>query len=136
MVRQSIYNTRQPEHPHSPIRRYKRRPQGSTSQLRYMESCPDTALLYARITSTSTATSITPCISYAVMITVSIAPLCQDTNHCHIRYPTLSPSLAAVSIVTNFQLDSTQFFLIRLNWGFVWLESIVHLFFLFDSTHV
>ena len=30
-VRRSIYKTRRPEHPHSPIRRYKRRPQVPTS---------------------------------------------------------------------------------------------------------
>ena len=35
-VRQSIYETRQPEHPHSPIRRYERCPQGPPSRPRYM----------------------------------------------------------------------------------------------------
>ena len=35
MVRQYIYETRQSEHPHPPIRRYERRPQGPPSQPHY-----------------------------------------------------------------------------------------------------
>ena len=34
-IRPSIYNTRLPEHPHSPIRWYKHRPQGHASRPRY-----------------------------------------------------------------------------------------------------
>ena len=34
-VRHSIYETRQPEHPHSPIRRYERHPQGPSSRPHY-----------------------------------------------------------------------------------------------------
>ena len=60
-VRRSIYDTRLPEHPHSLIRQYKRCLQVPPSRPRYMESCPDTALLYA--------TAMTPCISVVVMIT-------------------------------------------------------------------
>ena len=45
-VRQSFYETRRPEQPHSPIRRYTQGPQGPAPRPGYMESCPDTALLY------------------------------------------------------------------------------------------
>ena len=36
MFRQSIYDTRRPEHPHSPILQYERRPQGPSSRPRYI----------------------------------------------------------------------------------------------------
>ena len=55
-VRQYIYKTRGPEHPYSPIRQCKQRPQGTSSWPRCMESFPETALLYAAATSTSTST--------------------------------------------------------------------------------
>ena len=98
-VRWSIYDTIRPEHPHSPICCYKQRAQGPPSWPRYMESCPDTALIYA------TATSTTPFISSAVTSTASNAPLRQDTAHRRISYRTLSPSLAsAVYLVTVFNL--------------------------------
>ena len=35
-VRWSIYKTRRPDHPHSPIRQYERRPQGPPSRPCYM----------------------------------------------------------------------------------------------------
>ena len=78
-----------------------------------MESYPDTSLLYAA------ATSTTPCISAAVTITASTALLRQETAHFRIRYPMLSPTSAAVYLVTAFDLIRLMIFdLIRLDWGF------------------
>ena len=54
-----------------------------------MESCTDTALLYA----TSTVISTTPFIATAVTITASIAPLREGTAHRRISYPTLVSTL-------------------------------------------
>ena len=118
-VRRSIYDTRLPEHPHSLIRQYKRCLQVPPSRPRYMESCPDTALLYT--TATYTVTSTTLCISADITITASTTPLCQEPAHLRISYPMLVPSSASeVSLVTVFNLISlTIFDFIRLNWGFV-----------------
>ena len=41
--RKSIYDTRWPEHPHLPIRRYKQRPQGSNSRPCYTY-CPESSV--------------------------------------------------------------------------------------------
>ena len=46
------YETRQTKHPHSPIRRYKQRPQVSALHTCYMESCLNTACIYAASLST------------------------------------------------------------------------------------
>ena len=52
-VRHYIYNTRLPEHPHSPIQKYERHPQVPAIWTRHMESCLDTARFYATSTSMS-----------------------------------------------------------------------------------
>ena len=120
MFRRYIYKTRQPAHPHSPIRKYEQRPQGPPPRPRYMKSCPDTALLYATSTSTSTATSTTSCIAITFTITARTAQLCQYPAHHRISCPTLVLSSAsAVSLVTVFNLIRlTIFGLIRLNCGY------------------
>ena len=53
MFRHYIYNTRLPEHPHSPIQKYERHPQVPAIWTRHMESCLDTARFYATSTSMS-----------------------------------------------------------------------------------
>ena len=123
MARRSIHKTRWPEHPHSPIFRYEKRPQRLHPRLHYMESLLDTALLYTTYTSTamSTAMSTSQRVSVAVTITVITAPLSQEPSHCHIRYRTLAPSSASTVMcwqpfLTGF--DSLVFYLIRLNCGF------------------
>ena len=101
--RRSIFDTRQPEHPHLPILRYERRPQGPATCPCYMESCPDTALLYATAMSTSTSTN--PCIAAIVTITAITALICQDPARRRISYPTLALSSAsAVLLVPVFNL--------------------------------
>ena len=70
--------------------RYKRRPQGPALRPHYMESCPNTDLLYA--TSTSAASYTAPRVSAAVTIIASTASLRQDPSHFRIRYPMLAPS--------------------------------------------
>ena len=57
MVRQSIYKTRRPEHPHLPIRQYERIPQGPPSRPCYMKSCPYMALTYTTDNDASTFSS-------------------------------------------------------------------------------
>ena len=97
-VRRSIYETRRPEHTHLPIRRYEQRPQGIPSRPRYMESCPDTDLLYATYMSTSTAT-------WVKFTTASIS--CTQSHQ-------LSDAIPGISIRNfaghSFQLDSTHNF--------------------------
>ena len=90
--RRFIYETRRPEHPHSPISRYKRRPQGPLSCPRYMELCLDKDILHATATFMSTTTATTPCISTSVTITGSTTLLLQETAHRCISYLTLAPS--------------------------------------------
>ena len=89
--RRYIYKTRQPEHPYSTIRQYKRRLQGPSPRPSCMESCPDTTLLYA----TSTSTSTFPRVSAAVAISASTAPLRQDPSYCRISYLAISTSSAS-----------------------------------------
>ena len=132
-----IYEPRLLEHPPSPIRRYKIRPQGPPSQPHYTESCSVTALLYATDTfrSTSTATSTTPCISASVAIIACTAPLHQDIAHRRIRYTPLSLSSVSVFLVTVFDLIRLMIFdLIRLNYGLDLTRLTC--FCQFDSTHV
>ena len=76
---------------------------------RYMESFPDTSLLY------TTAMSTTPCISAAVTITESTAPLCQDTNHSWIRHPALTLSSASETLSSPFSTWFDSWFHIRLD---------------------
>ena len=84
-------------------------PQGPASRTRYMESCLDTALLYATAISKSIDTYTTPYISAANWITVTIVPLRQETAHICIRYLMLSPS-SQQFYGHVFRLDSTHNF--------------------------
>ena len=54
MVRRYIFETRWPEHSHSPILGYKQHPQGPAPHPHYIECCPDTSQIYATYMSTST----------------------------------------------------------------------------------
>ena len=96
-VRRSIFDTRQPEQPHLPILQYERRPQGPAPCPCYMESCPDTALLYATAMSTSTSTNL--CIAAIVTITAITALICQDPARRRISYPTIALSSASVVLL-------------------------------------
>ena len=49
MAIRSIYNTRWPKHPHSPIRRYERHPQGLATRTCYIESCPTRPAICLRL---------------------------------------------------------------------------------------
>ena len=91
MVRHCIYKTRRLKHSHSSTCRYKRLTQEPVSQHHYMECFP----FHIHSTSTSTTTSTSPCISAAVMITTSTAPLHQESVHRCIRYQMLAPSSAS-----------------------------------------
>ena len=147
-VRRSIYETRRPEQPHSPIRRYKRRPQGPPSWTRYMEYWPFQGHATSTSMYTSTATSTNPRVSAAVTIMASTTLLRQEPSHCRIRYLTLALSSAStvpfwqsfptvfdspifnLIWLTCFRLDSNHLFfdLILLNVFSIWFDSIAFRF--------
>ena len=132
-VRQSIYETKWPYHPHSPIRQYWQLPQGPPLWPRYMESCPFHK--HATSTTTYTSKSMAPCISAAVTITASTELLRQETAHHRIRYMTLAPSSASTFLlVTGFDLIwLTIFNLIRLNCCFDLIRLNYYYLIWFDS---
>ena len=111
-VRCYIYKYRKPEHPHLTIRHYKWRPQGTPDLWpHYMESCPDTARLYATFTSTLLAS--TP---------LSKELHAQFLNHEPVQiffiYPTQALSLASI-----FLYWSPSPFLIRLRFSeLIWFD--------------
>ena len=76
-----------------------------------------------------TRTYSTPRICLRLRLLGWNSPLHQYPAHSLISYPTLSQaSVSEISLVTVFNLIRlTIFDLIRLNWGFVWLDSILFL---------
>ena len=93
MIRRSIYKTRRPEYPHSPICQYERCLHGPSLRPRYMEYCPIHG--HGTSTSMSVSTFTALCVAVAVTITASTVLMFQDPAHNCIIYPTLAPSSAS-----------------------------------------
>ena len=98
-IRRSIYKTRRPEHPHSPIRRYKQHPQVPASRPHYIKFFPQFGSMSTYI-STSTAL-------HNATIAANTPLLCQNPAHFQVRYPmqVLSVALAILrwlSVLTQF----------------------------------
>ena len=126
-VRRSIYKTKQPEHPRSPNPRHKQRPQG----------IPFVAPLHVILPVHSPTLR---CV-YVYVYSYFYAPVHLRRRHDHRKHCTaesrsctpsyqLSDVIPVIGISSfsdhSFWLDLTNGFdLIRLNWGFVWLDSIV-----------
>ena len=120
--RSSIYKTIQPKHPHSPICWYKQHPQGTDLRSLYMEPCPTRPKL---------------CLCLRLRLQLHASPLPSRSPQSRNRCVKIPPTIA--SYIWRYprhwkQFCWSQFFdliqltifdLIRLNWGFVWLDSIM-----------
>ena len=92
-VRRSIYETRQPEHPRSPLLQHKWRPWWPPFLVPLHVILPGHSLtLWYRYVYICV---YSPNISAVITITAITAPMRQEPAHSCIRYPTLAPSSAS-----------------------------------------
>ena len=137
MERRSIYNKRNPKHPHSPVRCYERRPKVPPPWIHYMEFFPSTVRIYATIRQ-----HIRPylrlCHSHDVTISMKTLPPHQELSgirhYCHHwHWKFCSSHYFLLDLTHNFQLYSTEGFWCELTYG---LRFNLTQSFLSNFTHI